>query len=342
MSASKQPEGPVEKKGLSKYVMRMKNAFKDSHSKRRSTVAAPAPASTQTKAGSSKVAVSRVPTKHDRIRTLADKYDIDLGTLEWNDSPVGERVEKAIRMRIHRSCHRCGTAFGANRMCVSCGHSRCQSCPRYPKKKVAGGRQPSKGAELGTVTIERPSHYKEAVAARKATGRSTGQCTGILTMPSKSGGPDLVRKKPKQRIRRTCHCCEAPFPPGDKICPSCSHIRCWDCPREPAKALKYPDGYPGDTQPDPDPSAPPDRPRRVIRYLCHDCKATFKTGDATCPGCGHERCAECPKVPPKKVQPEPDAEILRRVQERLAAMSLAGTKPAETRGLGAAASGGRR
>jgi hypothetical protein len=54
-----------------------------------------------------------------------------------------------------------------------------------------------------------------------------------LTLPSKTGGQDLVMKKPMQRIRRNCHHCNSVFMPGNKICTKCQHVRCVDCPRDP-------------------------------------------------------------------------------------------------------------
>jgi hypothetical protein len=47
------------------------------------------------------------------------------------------------------------------------------------------------------------------------------------------GAPDLVLKKPTQRVRRTCHQCQTLFAPHTKTCANCSHVRCTDCPRDP-------------------------------------------------------------------------------------------------------------
>ena len=55
----------------------------------------------------------------------------------------------------------------------------------------------------------------------------------ILKRPSKTGGHDLVHKKPRQRVRLTCHECNTLFIAGTKVCERCSHVRCTDCPRDP-------------------------------------------------------------------------------------------------------------
>ena len=99
------------------------------------------------------------------------------------------------------------------------------------------------------------------------------------------------------------------------------------------KQKKFPDGYPGDAFDSSDnesvSSAPRvyTKPRRLARYMCHNCKAIFVHGDPKCPKCGHEKCLDCARVPPRKVKPQPDAEVVRKVEERLKAMGMG---PSET------------
>lgn len=133
-------------------------------------------------------------------------------------------------MRVHRSCHKCGTMFGASKLCDSCGHTRCKGCPRHPKKRLAGK---NKGIEVVPIAIKPSSHHLGDALASEAIERPKRAHTLVLTKPSRTGGQDLVRKQPRQRVRRTCHCCQVMFRPGNKECPSCGHIRCWDCPRDP-------------------------------------------------------------------------------------------------------------
>jgi len=167
------------------------------------------------------------PTKRtteelERARHLAHKYNIDLDTSDWKIIEVAERVEKSIRMRIHRTCHVCNTSYGANKTCASCGHERCEQCPRYPKKKAQGG----KGKTITYLGGQKGSGA-EAIEGLKRKHKY------VLTLPSKTGGQDLVMKKPMQRVRRNCHRCDNIFMPGNKICAKCEHVRCVDCPRDP-------------------------------------------------------------------------------------------------------------
>jgi len=135
---------------------------------------------------------------------------------------VAERVEKPTRTRIHCTCHVCKTTYRGNKICASCGHERCTECTRYPMKNVRGTKDT--GVEyLGS--SQGPG--MDAIEGLKRKHKY------VLTLPSKTGGQDIVMKKPMQRVRRTCHQCESIFIPGDKICSKCSHVRCVDCPRDP-------------------------------------------------------------------------------------------------------------
>lgn len=123
-------------------------------------------------------------------------------------------------MRIHRQCHRCHTTFGSSKTCVGCEHTRCTKCPRYPPKKTSDkkGKEP---AVPGTGVIEADNYWglRDVIELRKPNPRP--------------GGQPLVRKKPMQRVRRTCHECQTMFTASAKICANCQHVRCADCPRDP-------------------------------------------------------------------------------------------------------------
>ena len=41
-------------------------------------------------------------------------------------------VRKQVRQRVHRTCHRCNTDFGAVKVCSKCLHNRCKKCPKDP------------------------------------------------------------------------------------------------------------------------------------------------------------------------------------------------------------------
>ena len=70
----------------------------------------------------------------ERATELFKKHGIEItpGSLPRADTSRGERVYKEIRMRVHRTCHRCSTSYGADKTCLTCGHRRCKQCPRFP------------------------------------------------------------------------------------------------------------------------------------------------------------------------------------------------------------------
>ncbi|THV49844.1 hypothetical protein BGAL_0176g00030 [Botrytis galanthina] len=252
--------------------------------------------------------VSRAEINAERARKLAERFQLQIEPHEWQ-SLTGEkdvwRIEKPIRMRIHRTCHKCDTTYGANKICTNCEHPRCTKCPRYPLKKKDKGK--TAVANTGPTKVEVDREWKKSEKL-------------IMTLPSqKVGGQPLVRKKPTQRVRRTCHECSTLFTAGNKICTTCSHTRCADCPRNPSKKKKYPDGYPGDQ-----PSS------TNKKFACHKCDKTFphhssldpKTSMQECTSCKHVRCDMCMIAVPRKVVPEPDPEVLRRVEEKLRGLSI--------------------
>lgn len=224
--------------------------------------------------------------QQERARALFAKYGLTLESHEWTatsaSAPLVPRVEKAIRMRVHRSCHRCGTLYGHEKVCLQCEHKRCKKCPRYPKKKTPDEK--SKEKEI----TEQPKKKK------------------VLAITTRSGN-ELVYQPAKQRVRRTCHKCENLFVPSTATtCESCKHIRCTKCPREPAKRSKWPVGYPGDVEAESDEEMVEQleqfrriwrKPRRIVRWECEQCHNLFRQGSPQCSGCGHERCDRCTRSP---------------------------------------------
>lgn len=153
-----------------------------------------------------------------RARALFAKYGLTLEPGEWTSpiKPDAERVEKKIRMRIHRACHHCQTTFGADRVCNNCKHSRCKKCPRYPTKRAKEPKSQVAG----------PGGAHPAVA-------STALDLKSLTMSSRATGKQVSYRPAKQRVRRKCHECETPFEGRALECSNCGHARCQACPREP-------------------------------------------------------------------------------------------------------------
>ena len=158
-----------------------------------------------------------------KARLLFAKYGLTLEPGQWKPTfrEDGERVEKQIRMRVHRHCHRCYTTFGTEKICSNCRHTRCKKCPRFSAKP--SDEQQTKDI-AGGVALTSLQDLSEARAKPR---------TITLTMPSRTSEIGLLRKVPRQRVRRTCHRCNATFMGKEMRCESCKHVRCPLCPREP-------------------------------------------------------------------------------------------------------------
>lgn len=262
--------------------------------------------------------LQRSVLQQERARALFAKYGLTLESHEWIAAPAlpvnVQRIEKPIRMRVHRTCHRCGTTYGADKVCAKCEHKRCKKCPRYPKKK-----SPTEKAQV---------QAKEAAAAKALPKKKR-----VLTVPSRNG-TELAYQPAKQRVRRNCHKCQALFiPPTATICESCRHIRCTKCPREPAKLNKWPNGYPGDAEYDSETELERElersrriwrKPRTRVRWECEQCNSTFLDGSPQCPGCGHEKCEKCVRKPIKRVRVQRsfDPEVVKSVEAKLKTLQM--------------------
>lgn len=170
-----------------------------------------------TKPANARLAVTAAQSnaiQEEKARLLFAKYGITLEPGEWT-APTkgdGERVEKKIRMRIHRTCHRCQVTFGPEKVCTFCSHTRCKKCPKFPtRKSKSKGR--GLGAGAGAVAISGDDAAKGM--------------TKVLTMPSRVTGKELPRKS------RICHKCDTLFVSKSTQCESCGHERCSLCRREP-------------------------------------------------------------------------------------------------------------
>lgn len=265
--------------------------------------------------------LNRAAIQQERARALFAQYGLTLESHEWismTTPPVyAQRVERPIRMRVHRTCHHCGTQYGANKVCLKCEHKRCKKCPRYPKRRTAG---------------EKEQREKDKEAQGGVTAEAVQKTKKLLAMTTK-GGDERIYRPVKQRVRRSCHECQTLFvPPSAPVCANCQHVRCTKCPRDPSKLEKWPHGYPGDAPAGSDSEAerPVEarriwrKPRMRVRWRCEGCSSFFIEGKPRCPGCGHERCEKCTREPMKKAHKEPqfDPEVLRAVEEKLRALEV--------------------
>jgi hypothetical protein len=155
--------------------------------------------------------------QEEKARALFAKYGLTLEPGEWKvpATPGVPRVEKKVRLRVHRTCHRCQTAFASERVCSNCNHNRCKKCPGLPSSKQKASK--GKGVAAGGIAVDDGS--KES--------------TGAVSMPNRATGNPLERKTPTQRVRRTCHECGTLFAGKAVQCGKCNHTRCDQCSRDP-------------------------------------------------------------------------------------------------------------
>ncbi|KAF7559406.1 hypothetical protein G7046_g4738 [Stylonectria norvegica] len=338
------PKPEKEKRGFGKVLSRVKTVLKrsDGSSKRQSTIlnpatkTAPPPKTEATKTEAAKTSdvaplskaaeararyesmegvkkLTKTELFEERAKKLGERYGLDIKPSEWQAISPDDtvlRMDKPIRMRVRRTCHRCNATFTSARECPNCQHARCTKCTQYPPKRTEAEIVASREKRAAIIKAN-----KENAPILPDYNYQFDDKKLVITRPSKTGGQDLVHKKPRQRVRRTCHECETLFISGNKQCNKCGHTRCTDCPRDPPKKEKYPFGYPGDEF----------GPKSVPHYECRNCKTIYPTGaddGVECIKCEVEKSVESPRVLPRKVEPEPDPEVLKQLHLKLAKLRV--------------------
>ncbi|UKZ73583.1 hypothetical protein TrVFT333_001230 [Trichoderma virens FT-333] len=324
MSSSAQPEASLpkvekEKKGMSKVFSKVKGVWRRSDSagsKRQPQAVAPSQAvkvseaapvtvpapraegapktpsishvavkTTEARAYEGMAGVSKLSKLElfeERAKKLNERFGLEIQPMQWQNAIPSDtvlRVDKPIRMRIRRTCHRCNATFGAAKECPNCNHGRCTKCTRYPPKLSEAEAIASRERRAAKIKANR-----ENAPILPDYGPEDKKI--VLTRPSKTGGQDLVHKKPRQRVRRTY------------------------CPRDPPKKDKYPFGYPGDEF----------GPNSVPHYECEKCKAVYPTDAANgteCRKCKNPKSKASPRARPRKVEPIPDPEVIKQIQIKL-------------------------
>ncbi|KAI0206298.1 hypothetical protein F4808DRAFT_114203 [Astrocystis sublimbata] len=323
-SSTPTPAEGKQKKGMDKVLYRVKTVFHRKGSSSRKSqastapVAAPPPTTSQPLTPQRKkvpdyegaTRIPRMQVHEERAKKLGARFGLEIKPSEWH-STEGEvlRVDKPVRMRIHRECHHCKTRFGAGNVCPSCQHTRCKQCTRYPDNRTEAEREANR--ERKEALLQR---HKDMAPILPSYDYSPEI---VLKRPSKTHAQDLVYKgRPRMRVRRNCHVCESLITSHAKqarTCDQCGHKRCADCPRYPDNKKSYPYGYPNDE--------PGSNFKGV--FACHQCRTKFgpqAEDGSPCSNCSHEKCSHCPRVKPRRVEPEPDPEVLESLRRRMAAL----------------------
>ncbi|KAK5998290.1 hypothetical protein PT974_00664 [Cladobotryum mycophilum] len=250
--------------------------------------------------------LSRSELFEERAKKLSERFGLEIHPSGWQITVPDDtvlRIDKPIRMRIRRTCHRCNAIFTSSKECSNCQHLRCVKCTRYPPKRTETELVASREKRAAIIK----SHKENAPITVDWDWQQTNV---VLKRPSKTGGQDLVHKKPRQRVRRTCHECNTLFMAGSKTCEKCSHVRCTDCPRDPPKRDKYPLGYPGDEF----------GPSSIPHFECDRCHSLYPTGadhGTECKKCKNPKTDKSPRALPRKIEPELDPDLLKQIQAKL-------------------------
>jgi hypothetical protein len=257
--------------------------------------------------------VSKAQLLEERAKKLGERFGLEIKASEWQTTVITDdtilRMDKPIRMRVRRTCHKCNANFTAAKECPNCQHVRCTKCARHPAKRTEEELVASRERRAAIIKAN-----KENAPIIPDYGWEEKEI--ILTRTRRGGGQDLVHRKPRQRVRRNCHECQALFRPGNKTCDGCGHVRCTDCPRDPPKKDKYPLGYPGDEF----------GPNSIPHYECTQCKTLYPRDaehGVECNKCGEPKTDDSPRARPRKVEPDPDPEILMKIQARLERLKVA-------------------
>ena len=154
--------------------------------------------------------------QEDKARAMFAKYNLTLEIGEWTPPFKGDavRVEKKVRLRIHRHCHRCQVMFGVEKLCSSCGHTRCKKCPQTQPSK----QKDRKGKSITTGGIVVDDRHM------------SGMGPDVFSMPYRRTGRELPGTG---AARRMCHKCQTIFAGNAPQCGTCGHSRCAQCPQDP-------------------------------------------------------------------------------------------------------------
>lgn len=113
------------------------------------------------------------------------------------------------------------------------------------------------------------------------------------------------------------------YVPTRPVCQQITSVHIsWLTPPRP-KSEKASEGSPGDTE-----ETSPLAQREMksipthVRWNCEKCETLFKDSEKICSNCGHEKCDECPRYPPKGVKPPLDDDAVKSVEEQMKSMQV--------------------
>jgi hypothetical protein len=203
----------------------------------------------------------------ERSRHLSTKYGIELVESEWA-RPVREqvlRVERSIRMRIRYRCHLCNTQYTNTRVCSQCAHQRCNRCEREPPRRTTPRFRLADPARTNYL-LSTENLYGSAIGEHVSnTSPSMSQSSSIPFVPQTytNGGREFDPRTEAVQILQ------------QEAITSPNHLE-----SHPNRINK--------------------RLRVRVHYTCHECQTALQPNESNCSACGHKRCKDCPRNPPRR------------------------------------------
>jgi hypothetical protein len=169
-------------------------------------------------------------------------------------------------MRIRYWCHLCNTQYTNTRICSQCAHQRCNRCEREPPRRTTPRFRLADAARTNYV-LSTESLYVSSIGEHVSnTTPSTSQSSSIPFVPQTytDGGREFDHRT-------------------EAVVQSLQQ-----------EAVTSPDRLES-------------RPGRInkrfrvrVHYTCHECQNPLQPKESNCSTCGHERCKDCPRNPPRR------------------------------------------
>jgi RNA polymerase subunit RPABC4/transcription elongation factor Spt4 len=137
-----------------------------------------------------------------------------------------------------------------------------------------------------------------------------------LNMLHRPAGKNLARPDSTPRARRFCRRCNTRLNGRTTQCANCHHLNSPPTPREPPDVSTHPEGSADDGEETVPIARREFKPIRMhVRWTCHACHTVFKDLERECRGCGHRRCDDCPREPPKEEEEPLDEAAVRKIAD---------------------------
>jgi hypothetical protein len=178
------------------------------------------------------------------------------------------RVEKPVRFRVHWTCHECERTFGYEQDCIHCGHRKCTRCVRHPPKRAR--ETPRTLLQEGIRALAAFNAVTTEQQADEYTAAAEPETPHYLLQSL--GGIDSDDSDEYQ----------PDFIPDNYE---------YSFYRSTAALQRVFNKAPN-----------------MMHRTCHVCSIQMLNSQSDCPGCGHTKCEQCPRSPPKgkSIQPSED------------------------------------